>query len=283
MDLIHQRDRLRKEMNHARAGGDVVGLVPTMGALHEGHASLIRKAASECDTVAVSVFVNPLQFGPLEDLASYPRCLDADLAVAARAGASLVFAPTIENLWPAGLPVTVVAVGAVTSTLEGGSRPGHFDGVATVVATLLGLAGTCRAYFGEKDFQQLVVVRRLVEDLGLAAEVAACPTVREIDGLALSSRNAFLSASERRAAPVLSQALAAARNAYASGERAGEVIGRIMALVIEAETSAHLDYAEVVDPVSLVPVDRVVSEARLMVAARVGAVRLIDNMAVGSS
>ena len=253
MRVLDRGDQLRKELDAARAAGRTVGLVPTMGALHEGHASLIRRAAAECDVAAVSVFVNPLQFGPSEDFVTYPRDLDADVVVASAAGANVVFAPPIDDMYPDGAPAVTVHV-AGEDVLEGASRPGHFDGVATVVAKLFNLAGPCRAYFGEKDWQQLRVVHRLVADLSFPVEVVACPTVREADGLALSSRNVRLSPEERRAATVLYRAL----TAYPA---------RDMADVVAEESLATLDYAEVLPD-------------RLVIAARIGGVRLIDNVSV---
>ncbi len=252
MRVLDRGDQLRKELDAARAAGRTVGLVPTMGALHEGHASLIRRSAAECDVTAVTVFVNPLQFGAGEDLAAYPRDLDADVAVAGGEGAALVFAPSVEEMYPGPPSVTVHVAGE--DVLEGAARPGHFDGVATVVAKLFNLAGPCRAYFGEKDWQQLRVVRRLVADLCFPVDVVACPTVREADGLACSSRNVRLSADERRAATVLYRAL----TAYPA---------RDMADVVAEEPLATLDYAEVVGD-------------RLLIAARIGDVRLIDNLEV---
>ena len=257
MRVLDRGDQLRKELDAARAAGRTVGLVPTMGALHEGHASLIRRSAAECDVTAVTVFVNPLQFGPSEDFASYPRDLSRDVDVAAAAGAGLLFAPPVDDMY--GEPPTVTVTVAGEDVLEGASRPGHFDGVATVVAKLFNLAGPCRAYFGEKDWQQLRVVRRLVADLSFPVDVVACPTVREADGLALSSRNARLSVAERRAATVLHRALTTA--AGAGDPR------RAMAEVVATEPLAILDYAEVVGD-------------RLLIAARIGGVRLIDNLEV---
>ncbi len=250
MRVLDRGDQLRKELDAARAAGRTVGLVPTMGALHEGHASLIRRSAAECDMTAVTVFVNPLQFGPAEDLATYPRDLPGDADVAAAAGAGLLFAPPVEDVYPQRPTVTVTVAGE--DVLEGAIRPGHFDGVATVVAKLFNLAGPCRAYFGEKDWQQLRVVRRLVADLSFPIEVVACPIVREDDGLALSSRNVRLSPEERRAATILYRALTAypARN---------------MADVVATEPLATLDYAEV-------------EGDRLLIAVRIGGVRLIDNI-----
>jgi pantoate--beta-alanine ligase len=253
MRVLDRGDQLRKELDSARAAGATVGLVPTMGALHGGHASLIRRSAAECDLTAVTVFVNPLQFGPQEDLATYPRDLDADVAVAGAAGAGLLFAPPVKEMYPGGPPGVSVHV-AGEDVLEGASRPGHFDGVATVVAKLFNLAGPCRAYSGEKDWQQLRVVRRLVADLSFPVEVVACPIVREADGLALSSRNVRLSPAEREAATVLYRALTSHPD-------------RRMVDVVAEEPLASLDYAEVLPD-------------RLVIAARVGSVRLIDNLEV---
>jgi pantoate--beta-alanine ligase len=252
MRVLDRGDQLRKELDAARAAGRTVGLVPTMGALHEGHVSLIRRAAAECDVTAVTVFVNPLQFGPSEDFATYPRDLSADVDVAAAAGAGLLFAPSVEDMYPERPTVTVSVAGE--DVLEGAARPGHFDGVATVVAKLFNLAGPCRAYFGEKDWQQLRVVRRLVADLSFPVEVVACPIVREADGLALSSRNVRLSPAEREAATVLYRALTSHPD-------------RRMVDVVAEEPLASLDYAEVLPD-------------RLVIAARVGSVRLIDNLEV---
>lgn len=282
MALVQDRELLRKELDGARERGQVVGLVPTMGALHRGHASLIHRAATECGLTAVSVFVNPLQFGPREDHSRYPRHLDSDLALAADAGADVVFAPQTGDLWPAGAPVTEVRVAGLSEMLEGASRPGHFTGVATVVATLLGVAGPCRAYFGEKDYQQLLVVRRLVADLALPVDVVGCATVREADGLACSSRNEYLSAPERAAAPVLYQALTAAAEALRAGERDCGRLRVCMSEVVASEPLADLDYAEVVDSTTLAPLAEVAGDARLVIAVRVGATRLIDNLRAGT-
>jgi pantoate--beta-alanine ligase len=267
----------------ARAHGASVGFVPTMGALHAGHVSLIERAAAECDVVAVSIFVNPLQFGDAADLERYPRDLSGDLAACTRAGASVVFCPTTAEMYPT-WPVpteTVISVGAEAREWEGTSRPGHFEGVATVVAKLFAAAGRCRAYFGEKDFQQLAVIRRMAADLGFPVDVVACSTIREPDGLALSSRNRRLSASERAAAVVLARALAAGRAAISAGERRPAAVASVMEAVVGGEPSVLLDYAAVVDAESLrVPV-RLDGHRplRLLIAAEVGPVRLIDNCA----
>jgi len=262
-----------------RAVGRRVGLVPTMGALHAGHRSLVARAADECDVVAVTVFVNPLQFDAAEDLATYPRDLDGDVAQAGSAGAAIVFAPPVQEMYP-GFPAPVatsVHVDAVGDVLEGASRPGHFDGVATVVAKLCSLAGRGRVYFGEKDFQQLAVVRRMVADLSLPVEIVACPTVREHDGLALSSRNVRLSADGRRAAVALHRALIAGLGALDAGERDPARVGAFMTEVLTTADGVVPDYAVAVDAATLAPPPRLGGEVRLLVAATVGDVRLIDN------
>jgi pantoate--beta-alanine ligase len=270
-----------RALEGARATGRSVGLVPTMGAMHAGHRSLMERAAAECDHVAVTIFVNPLQFGDPEDIEHYPRTLTADLALCDAAGVATVLAPSVTEMYPdSPAPFTsTVSVRGVSEPWEGCSRPGHFDGVATVVAKLFSMAGRCRAYFGEKDYQQLAVVRRMVTDLSMPVEVVACPTVREEDGLALSSRNSRLSASERTAAAVLSRALAAGQEAVAAGERRPEVVASLMARTVMDEPLAHLEYAAAVDSADLsVPLTLDAADAvRLLVAARIGAVHLIDN------
>jgi len=234
-----------------------------MGALHEGHASLLRRSAAECDLTAVTVFVNPLQFGSSEDLHTYPADLPADIEVAAAGGAEVLFAPSVEEMYPGGPPSVTVHVAGV-DVLEGASRPGHFDGVATVVAKLFNLVGPCRAYFGEKDWQQLDVVRGLATDLSFPVDVVGCPTVREADGLACSSRNTKLSPTERAAAVVLYRALTTAAIAVAAGECD---VRRLMVNMVAKEPLATLDYAEVLPN-------------RLVIAARFGSVRLIDTVHV---
>jgi len=268
MRVLDRGDQLRKELDAARDRGATAGLVPTMGALHRGHTALIHRSVADCDVTAVSVFVNPLQFGPGEDLATYPADLEGDIEMAAAAGAEMVFVPPVEDMYRGGAPdVTVRVAGA--DTMEGASRPGHFDGVATVVAKLFNLAGPCRAYFGEKDWQQLGVVRRLASDLCFPVEVVACPTVREADGLACSSRNARLSPAGRTAAPVLYRALIAGATAVAGGEVDPAAVRDVMSATVAEEALATLDYAEVLTETG---------GLRLLVAARIGGVRLIDNI-----
>lgn len=270
----------RKALQAERGAGRKVGLVPTMGYLHEGHASLIRRAAAECDVVAVTVFVNPLQFSASEDLGSYPRDLDRDRRIAGEAGAHHLFIPAEEEMWPDGVPTTTVFAGPLGEVLEGASRPGHFDGVATVVAKLFGIAGECSAYFGEKDYQQLLVIRRLAADLALPVDVVGCPTVREEDGLAMSSRNAYLSLAERKVAPKLHQALLAGAAAIADGECDPDRVSSLMADLVSREPAFALDYAVAVHAADLSVPRRLQDEVRLLVAARLGRARLIDNIGV---
>ncbi len=278
--MIERVAELSAALEARRAAASTVGLVPTLGALHDGHASLIERAAAECDLACVSIFVNPLQFTSAAEAAAYPSGLDADVVLAEKAGATVVFAPTLEEMYPQPPAVGVQIAGQLGATLEGVSRPGHLDGVATVVAKLFAMAGRCRAYFGEKDYQQLLVVRRLVADLSFPVTVVACPTVRSIDGVAESSRNRQLSSAERGAAPVLCRALrAGAAAVLAGGSEPGEVAG-LMADIVAAEPLVELDYAVVVDAASLVVPERLVGELRLLVAARVGGTRLIDNVGV---
>jgi pantoate--beta-alanine ligase len=264
MQVLDTIDAFRKELDAARMAGKTVGLVPTMGYLHEGHASLIRRSVAECDVTAVTVFVNPLQFGANEDLSTYPRDLDRDVAMAEAEGAVLVFAPPVEEMYPGGPVLTSIHVAEVSEGMEGASRPGHFDGVATVVAKLFAIAGPCRAYFGEKDFQQLAVVRRMAADLSFPVDIVGCPIVREADGLAMSSRNVYLSEDERAAATVLHRALQAGAAEIQNAQD-------VMTAVVASEPLAHLVYAEVIETEH---------EYRLLIAARVGTTRLIDNLGV---
>ena len=277
--LVRSAAAFAAALDAVRAEGRTVGLVPTMGALHAGHQALVARAAAECDVVAATVFVNPLQFDDPADLAAYHRDLPADLALAGEAGADLVFAPGVEEMYPGfpAPPATTVHVAGVTEVLEGRSRPGHFDGVATVVTKLFALAGRCRAYFGEKDFQQLAVVRRLAADLSLPVEVVGCPTVREPDGLALSSRNARLGPEGRGAALALRRALDAGLAAVAAGERGPGPVRAAMETVLEGAPLVTVDYAEVVEAGSLRVPEVLAGEVRLLVAAVVEGVRLIDN------
>lgn len=280
--VLETVEEYSRALDAIRLSGRSVGVVPTMGALHDGHRSLIERAALECDVVAVSIFVNPTQFGSATDLAHYPRTLAADLDIVASAGGHLVFAPSVEEMYPdqPGGDQTVVSAPLLAARWEGASRPGHFDGVATVVVKLLSAAGPCRAYFGEKDFQQLALVRRVVRDLAIPTEVVGCPTVRDHDGLALSSRNVRLSPDQRRAALVLHRALRSASTSMVRGEEDPSAVEALMARVVESEPEVTLDYAVVVYADDLEPartcaaIDR---PLRLLIAAGVDPVRLIDN------
>lgn len=256
-----------------------LGFVPTMGALHAGHLSLVQRARRECPRVAVSIFVNPTQFGPKEDFKKYPRTEQADLALLQAAGQLAVFAPAVEEVYPAGLSVSVDVEGPLTRVWEGKIRPGHFKGVATVVAKLFGLVQPDRAYFGSKDYQQLTVVRQMAAGLLLPVEIVACPTLREKDGLAMSSRNRYLSPAERVQAPRLYQALRSAAAALHRGERNAARV-RQTGLKMLKGTSFRLDYFAVADPVTLQPLARTRGRTWLAVAARLGKTRLIDNIVV---
>jgi pantoate--beta-alanine ligase len=270
------------ELRVARAAlPEPLGLVPTMGALHEGHLSLVRRARTECASVAVSIFVNPTQFGPHEDLQSYPRDLAADLEMLDPAGADLVWIPEVEDIYPPG-DQTWVTVEAVTRGLEGARRPGHFRGVATVVAKLLHAFQPQRAYFGQKDAQQAVVIRQMVRDLLLPVEIVVCPTVREPDGLAMSSRNRHLSAEERVSATVLYRSLCAASAAFEAGERDAERLRRVMREVLGSEPKANPHYVSVADAGTLEELNGHVDRVLLSMAVAIGATTLIDNLIVGS-
>jgi pantoate--beta-alanine ligase len=268
---------LRAATDAARASGAGVGFVPTMGALHAGHRALLARARAENGLVVASVFVNPLQFGPAEDLASYPRDREADLAVLAAEGTDLAFLPAEGEVWPAP-PEVRLQVGALADRLEGLVRPGHLDGVATVVAKLLHLAGPSRAYFGQKDAQQLAVVRRMVEDLAFPNEIVACPTVREPDGLAVSSRNAYLSAAERERATALYRALSAGRAAFQAGQRDPAAVEAAARDLLEDVPGVEPDYVALVEEATFEPAKQAEPGQVLATAARVGRTRLIDNV-----
>jgi pantoate--beta-alanine ligase len=281
MQVLSTKAEFREHLENVRALGRTVGLVPTMGALHEGHLSLLRAAAADCDVVALTIFVNPLQFGAGEDLSAYPRPLDRDLELAEEAGADVVFTPTTDEMYPEPT-LSTVHIEQLTAGMEGASRPTHFDGVTTVVTKLFNIAGPSRAYFGEKDFQQLAVVRRMAADLDQPVTVIGCPIVRESDGLAMSSRNIYLSAPEREAATVIHRALRAGAAMISAGERDPALIEAHMASIIDAEPLAELDYAVVVEPDSLVTPAELLSgtNVRLLMVAKVGSPRLLDNLGV---
>lgn len=277
--MIESSASLSKALDAERAMGRQVGLVPTMGALHAGHLSLVEAARRQVEVVVVSIFVNELQFDDPADLARYPRDPERDAALCADAGVDYLFVPAVEELHPSPV-LTSVRVAGLGEVLEGASRPGHFCGVATVVTKLLAVAGRCRAYFGEKDYQQLVLVRRLATELRFPVEVVGCPTMREPDGVAISSRNALLSEAERAAAPVLYRSLLAGRELVLAGERRPERVGAEMATVVGREPLASLDYAAAVDASGLQTPDELRGDVRLLVAAWLGATRLIDSLGV---
>jgi len=274
-DITTCRDAVRA----AQQAGNRVGLVPTMGALHDGHLSLVRAARAGCDMTAVTIFVNPTQFGPGEDLASYPRTLEKDLELCEQAGVDLVFTPEVETMYPGGT-YTTVHVEKLTEGLCGAYRPRHFDGVTTVVAKLFQILPADAAYFGEKDYQQLVVIKQMVRDLNIPIEIVGCPTVRESDGLALSSRNAYLSSDERQQALSLSRALMAAREQVASGECDAMALTARIRRTIEDAGPAKIDYVAVVDPEDLTLLTEIERDARICLAVRIGNCRLIDNIGV---
>ncbi|GAB4484329.1 MAG: pantoate--beta-alanine ligase [Anaerolineales bacterium] len=257
-----------------------LGLIPTMGYLHEGHISLARRARQECSSVAASIFVNPTQFGPHEDLSRYPRNIERDLKLLEAAGTDLVWLPTTEVMYPPGFQ-TWVTVESLTSPLEGAMRPGHFRGVTTVVAKLFNAVRPEKAYFGQKDAQQAAVIHQMTRDLSYPTEIVICPTVREADGLAMSSRNSYLNPEERQAATVLFRALTAAQSAYHDGERDAEVLRRIMRETIEAEPLARLQYVSCADYDTLTELESVTGKTLLSMAVFIGNTRLIDNIVLG--
>lgn len=265
----------------ARSRGMSVGFVPTMGALHSGHASLMERARKGNDFVIASIFVNPTQFGPGEDFQTYPRDLAGDLAALGTAGVDAVFAPTVTEMYPTGAVSTAVAPGPLAETLEGAHRPGHFAGVATVCAQLFNIVQPDRVYLGEKDAQQVAVLRQMVADLHMPLEIVACPTVRDPDGLAMSSRNRRLSPEDRSAAEAIPAALFAARERVQEGEFSAQILVAHARQIIDQRPLVRLQYLEVVDPRTFQPVDRVAVGSLMVLAAIVSSVRLIDNMQVG--
>ena len=278
MELIRAADELARTTESWRADGSEVGLVPTMGSLHEGHVSLIRRARDETARVVVTIFVNPAQFAPGEDLAIYPRDEERDLEVCTRLGVDVVWAPSEAEVYPPGMALPEPDPGPIGETFEGAARPGHLRGVLKVVHRLFDVTGPCRAYFGEKDAQQLFLVRRLVEQMGLPATIVPCPTVRELDGLACSSRNARLGPEERDQAGCLFLALSEAAARARAGETDAAILVAAMAREIGATPLARLDYAAVVDDATFEPITHVDVPARAIVAARFPSARLIDNL-----
>jgi pantoate--beta-alanine ligase len=276
MEVIRTVHELRQWARSDRYEGNTIGIVPTLGALHDGHGSLIRAAHNQCGLVIVSIFVNPTQFGPNEDYARYPRTFEADCALARAEGADLIFAPSVEELYPAGA-ATFVEVEGLSNRLDGASRPGHFRGVATVVAKLLIATEADLAFFGQKDAAQVAVLRRLMADLRLPARIVVCPIVREPDGLALSSRNMYLGAEERKQALVLSRAVRHVESLVAAGERRATALIAAARALFGDEPAVRVDYIELVNWDTLLPVETAIPGTLFAVAAWVGATRLIDN------
>ena len=279
METIHTVEWMKQAARQARAEGRLTGFVPTMGALHEGHASLVRAAKRVCSPVVVSIFVNPMQFGPNEDFAKYPRRREQDVALLESLGVDYLFAPEASEMYPPGF-VSHVDVEGLSTRFEGRTRPGHFRGVATVVLKLLEIAQPWRAFFGRKDAQQARIVQQLVRDFHLDTEIEVCPIVREPDGLALSSRNAYLSPDDRKAAVVLNRALAAARDAIGRGEGSGPAVVAAMRGVLDKEPRAAVDYAEVVRAETFEPTTRLAGTCYALLAVFFGATRLLDNLLI---
>jgi pantoate--beta-alanine ligase len=280
MEISTTIDAMRGSSRAWRRKDKRLGLVPTMGALHEGHLSLVQAAKSQCDVVAVSIFVNPTQFGPHEDFAKYPRGFEGDCALLEKEGVDLVFAPSVEEMYPPGA-VTFVTVEGLSEKLCGRSRPGHFRGVTTVVAKLFHVVEPDVAFFGQKDAAQLAIIRRMVRDLNFPVEVMACPIVREPDGLAMSSRNAYLDAEQRKSALVLYRSLTRVQEMFAQGERAATKLTDAGKQIIREGPSVRLDYFEIVNPNTLDPLTQISKPALVAVAAFVGTTRLIDNVVLG--
>lgn len=278
--VIRSITELRRVVAQARAAGRRIGVVPTMGALHAGHISLIAAAERECDFIVVTIFVNPTQFGPHEDFQKYPRTLDADLQLMAGQRVEVVFTPETDTMYPPGV-ATAVEVSGAAVPWEGACRPGHFRGVATIVLKLFNLVQPDVAFFGRKDLQQTLVVRQMIRDLDVPVELRVCPTVREPDGLAMSSRNRYLQPEERRAALALSRALSRGAEMVRRGERDAAVVQQAMHTIIAAEPLVRLEYLAIVEPVAMAEVRQIDSLAYAIVAARVGSTRLIDNEAMG--
>ena len=281
MNIARTIEEMREWCEAQRRGGARVGFVPTMGALHEGHLSLVRAAGKSCDVVAASIFVNPTQFGPNEDLAKYPRSFERDCELLEKEGVAAVFAPSVEEMYPKGT-VTWVEVEGMSERLDGRSRPGHFRGVTTVVAKLFHIVDPQAAFFGQKDAAQVAIIRRMVRDLNFGMEIVVCPIVREADGLAMSSRNMYLSAEERRQALILGRALVRVQQLWESGEKDSLKLVSGGKEEIEREKGVRLDYFEIVDWESLEALGEARNGALVAVAAYVGATRLIDNLVLGA-
>ncbi len=279
MKLVKSPRQMRRIGDELRQTGKKIGFVPTMGYLHDGHLSLIRSSASECDVTVVSIYVNPLQFGPGEDLQRYPRDLKRDLKLAAAAGADVVFAPSDKQMYPERM-LSFIEVEKLPDYLCGVRRPGHFRGVTTVVGKLFNIVGPDRAYFGNKDYQQARVISRMVNDLNFPLKIRLLPTIREADGLAMSSRNAYLNEEERRQARVLIESLRLARRLIREGTRNSEKIKKVMGQLITTRKSAKIDYIQISDPLTLEPKTKVVGDVLVALAVFIGKTRLIDNLIV---
>jgi len=282
MRLIKEISRMRDYSKKIK-GTRVIGFVPTMGSLHEGHLSLIRKARQQCEEVMISIFVNPTQFGKGEDYQRYPRDLSKDMKLSEKEGVDVIFAPSREEMYPQGYSTFVETEGSLSSTLEGASRPGHFRGVATILVKLFNIINPDYSYFGEKDYQQALVVKKLVKDLNLDTRVVVLPTIREKDGLAVSSRNSYLNKKERKAATILYKALKRAKEWVREGERDTLTLATKMRDLIEGEPLARIDYVAVVDPKTLKKVEKIEGEVLALLAVNIRGTRLIDNMILADS
>ena len=280
MKLLHTIQETRDEIARVRDEARVIGFVPTMGALHKGHITLVKTAREQCDFVVVSIFVNPTQFGPNEDLAKYPRTLESDVRKCEDAGVDLVFAPSASEMYPEGFD-SWVEVSGLTDVLEGATRPGHFRGVTTVCAKLFGIVRPDLAFFGKKDYQQFVIIKNLARELGLPLTIVPVDTVREHDGLAMSSRNVYLSSSERQAALALSRSLQLVKRSFDAGERRVRTLQSAAENMIEAEPLAKIDCVAIVDAETLGPIETIERPAVLLLAVRIGSTRLIDNVVLG--
>ena len=277
MELVTDPKELQSYLDRVRVEGKTIGLVPTMGFLHQGHISLIERAVTENDVIITTIFVNPLQFSANEDLSTYPRNIEKDTELCLKAGTNVLFTPAVEEMF-CDTVLTSISVSNLSSALEGVSRPTHFSGVATVVSKLFNIVGPCRAYFGEKDWQQLQIIRKMVIDLSYPVEVIGCPIIRDHDGLALSSRNVYLNSEEREVASIIPQALQNAHERIRAGEKNTQPIKEIISKHILSSSQISVDYIEVVNGESLEPVIQVDEETRVLIAVRIGTTRLIDNI-----
>jgi len=280
MILIEKIEEMKFYIRERKKEGKIIGLVPTMGYLHQGHLALIKKAKEDCEVVVVSIFVNPVQFGRGEDYETYPRDLERDRDLCRREGVNVIFTPRVEEMYPQGYSTFVEVEGKLSSILEGASRPGHFRGVVTVLVKLFNIINPDYSYFGEKDYQQVLVVKKMVKDLNFNIQIIVLPTIREEDGLAISSRNSYLNKEERKAATILYRSLVAAKEQIKRGERNPHSLISFMKNLIEKEPLAHIDYIAVVDPKTLEEIEKIDKKALLALAVKIGETRLIDNMKI---